>query len=168
MLIPRRTKIERAGIVVSIASLLVIVIGAIAVAPDTIVGVHVKPAVVFNQVPGAERRACIKRITAQQEKSPQGVGTFENRFGNSPPESLCADPNSDDGVNGFRTLSPGEYTRAYMHNVIAALNWAGHSVTEKFLYWGARFLIVGLFLMYLFGVTIGPLLRFIWRGSMRA
>ena|SRR6185312_6905228 len=169
MLIPRRTRIERAGIVLSIASLLGVVIGTVAVAPDTVVGVHIKPPIIFNQDPGAQHRACIKSVTAQQAKSPQGVGTYDSisRFSNIPPDVLCDE--AENGVNGFRTLSPAEYTRAYMQNVTTIVSgWGGHSVTEKLLYWGARFLIVGLFLTYIFEATIGRLLRFIWRGSLRA
>src|SRR6185312_4796403 len=105
MLIPRRTRIERAGIVLSIASLLGVVIGTVAVAPDTVVGVHIKPPIIFNQDPGAQHRACIKSVTAQQAKSPQGVGTYDSisRFSNIPPDVLCDE--AENGVNGFRTLS---------------------------------------------------------------
>jgi len=173
MLIPRRTKIERAGMAISIISLLAAVIGMVAVAPDSVVETPVKPAVVFNQIPNARYRACVKRVTAEQAKSPQGVGRPDStsRFDNLPPESVCEPVLDEYGAIGPRTLSLAEYARVYSYNVtssIAVEGWAGHNVTELLLYWGVRFLIVGLFLMYLFETTIGRLLRFIWRGSLGA
>jgi len=168
MLIPRRTKIERIGIVVSVLSLLAVIIGTIAVAPESVVADPIKPRVIFNQAPGTQYRDCLKEVTAQQAKSPQGVSYSGDRWSGPTPSEVCEMRRSGVAVK-LRTLSPTQYTQVYWHDLAAAVESpAGHRVSELLLFWGVRCLIIGLFFMYLFEATIGRLLRFIWRGSLRA
>jgi len=168
MFIPRRTRIERGGLVLGFASLLAVIFGTIAVAPGPTQGVEEGP-IVATQVSEAEHLACVKRVTAQQQKTPEGVGIGSGgRFENPSPDYVCPGPGLVSGTNTLPVRTHADYMRAYRYNVTLAMDAAGPSPAEKLLYWGVRFLLVGLFFMYLYEATVGRLLRFIWRGSMRA
>lgn len=192
MLVPRHTKMERAGIVVSVFSVLAIAAGTLAVSPDTTSSgvTDEKPQVVFDQAPGELERKCVKETTAKQAKSPQGVGQGD-WFSGPTPEELC-----DMGANGIsalpRPLTLREYAHAYAANIASAVanrgatydtisgsRWSEAEVrtvaspywiglANLLLYWGVRFLLIGLFLIYLFEATLGRLIRFVWQGSARA
>jgi hypothetical protein len=165
ILIPKRTKTERTGLVVSVVALLAVAVGAVAVAPDASMMMLARPAVALDQVPSEEYSTCVKFIAAIQAKIPREVAEGDRQSGLTP-EETCAESIRD--ASRFHPRTPAEYLHAYGRNVVAAVtDWGGHDWTARLLYCGARFLIVGLFLMYLFETTMVRPLRFIWRGSLR-
>jgi hypothetical protein len=195
MLIPRRTKIERTGIVVSIASLLAIAIGLLAVAPETFVW-----ASRTSSVPLAQSRAvwfddCFASIDVQLPERPERLAGEGSRFSMAKTMAvLNACQKKFDSQFVYRPRSLMEYVPAYTYTIATTvtspetLNMSGlllggatyegdsasplvsesvFKVLKLMLYWGVRFLLVGLFLLY-FDPTLGRIVRFIWRGSSHA
>jgi hypothetical protein len=194
MLIPRRTKIERTGVVISIASLLAIVIGVLAVTPETHVWASRTSSVTFTNS-AAWLDDCFENTAAELPKESQQLEAREATriaIANTFAVAKACDAKLDKQYV-YRPRSFMEYVSAYAHTIATTVTspetlnmselllggggppYGGYStsfqlgfkVLKLILYWGARFLLAGLFLLY-FEPTLGRVLRFIWRGSPSA
>lgn len=195
MLIPRRTKIERTGVVVSIASLLAIVIGVLAVAPETFVWASRTSSVTVTNS-AAWLDDCFENAAAELPERPQRLGGRETtRI--SITNTIAVAKSCEvklDSQYVYRPRSFMEYVSAYTYTIATTVtspqtlsmselllggatyegasasplvSQSGFKVLKLILYWGVRFLLVGLFLLY-FEPTLGRVLRYIWRGSPHA
>lgn len=149
-IMPRRTKAERAGLVLSAMSLLAIGGGAIAAAPPSTTLSPEPPTISFNRMPPTHPL----NLT---------VDCSGGRWAHVP--SKCFQGAGTDRVP--RELSASEYMGAYAASVAAVARYpspGGLPLPEIPLWWGVRFLALGVFLMYLFDATVGRLYSFIARG----
>ena len=195
MLIPRRTKIERTGVVICVASLLAIAIGLFAVAPNTSVWASRTTSAPLAQSAAAWFDDCLKYIDVQLPEQPKQLAGGGYRISAANTLAVAKACNSKFySQYVYRHRSLMEYVPAYMHTIATAITspeMLGMSglllggskdelqntsplvspsffrVLKLILYWGVRFLLVGLLLLY-FEPTLGRVFRFIWRGSQRA
>jgi hypothetical protein len=193
MRIPTSTKIERAGVVVSIASILAIAVGVLSVAPETSVWGSRTSSETFTHS-AAWLDDCFHNPPGELPERPQSSTDGLVRISVKDTFALMKVCRTKlDKEYQYRSRTFIEYVSAYTHTVATTVvsperldiselliggttydgtttdphvGDSGFKVLKQILYWGVRFFLVGLFLLYV-EPTLGRVLRFIWRGSPR-
>lgn len=195
MRIPSRTRIERTGIVVTVASLLAIAIGVLAVAPENFVWASRTSSTTFTHsakwLDDCHESIPVGELPEQPQQFPEG-GSRISVANTLAARKLCQAKLDSQYVYRHRSL--GEYISMYGRTIATTITspetldiselllggstYRGYMpdphvsqstfmVLKLILYWSVRFLLVGLLLLY-FEPTVGRVLRFIWRGSRSA
>lgn len=170
MLIPRHSVIQRAGLVLAGAAIIAIAIGLPAAAPEPTDFVRPtgNPQPTLQQSFNASQQ-CDSQFKKQKHHASGGIFGFDQERARELFIEACMQGKFAPQSELFKP-SVIVYLVRYLENVttVIALGQQPREWLQRSLYWGARALIVGLFLIYVFEITLGKVLRYIWRGSQSA